>query len=123
MRDWKINLNWLFPLLVILAIVLFFGSCAWSANHAPRLAFIASGVLFVFLGWATRRMGSDGRNLQRTSAPTYLIPAMPSRTRARGVDHEIQGSVEPACGYADPSTAGHHSSPHHLRQFLSDVTE
>lgn len=59
--------------LVILAIVLFFGSCAWSVDNVPRLAFIASGLLFVFLGWATLGMGADGRKLSWMLIPSGII--------------------------------------------------
>jgi hypothetical protein len=59
--------------LVILAIVLFFGSCAWSVNNAPKLAFLASGLLFVFLGWATLGMGEDGRKMSWMLIPSGIV--------------------------------------------------
>ena len=60
-------------LLAVLAVLLFFGSCAWSVNHAPKLAFIGSGLVFAFLGLLTLGMGSDGRKLSWMLIPLGVL--------------------------------------------------
>lgn len=54
----KLRIN---PFVILLLIVLvFFGSCAYTARYFPKFAFIASSILFLGLGFICTRFGRDG---------------------------------------------------------------